>query len=89
MEKSIRFGLREVVPRAGGNTGIVTLHIYGAGFVEITKVFLIDKTGKKIDPVSVQHYKLDALKCVFDLQKKPVGIYDVVEFKGKEYKLEK
>lgn len=83
------YGLREVAPSKAGNTSDVTLFIYGAGFDSKTKVYLRDNNGAKIEPTRVQHYKLDALKCLFDLREKPLGLYDVVaEFNGKEYRLD-
>jgi len=83
------YGLRELSPQKAGNTGEVTMFLYGAGFDKNTKVTLIDKNGNKIIPQRIQHFKLDALKCYFDLRDKPIGTYDVVaELAGKEYKLE-
>lgn len=83
------YGLREISPQKAGNTGEVTMFLYGAGFDKNTKVTLIDKNGNNIIPQRIQHFKLDALKCYFDLRDKPIGTYTVVaEIAGKEYKLE-
>lgn len=82
------FGLREVTPSKAGNTGDATLFVYGAGFDSKTRVYLINKLGTRIEATRIQHYKLDALKCVFDLRGKQTGLYDVVaEFSDKEYRL--
>ncbi len=89
-KQALVYGLREIEPKSAGNTGEATLFIYGAGFDEKTKIYIQNKAGNKIEPKFVQHYKLDALKCVFDLRDKQIGVYDVIaEFKGNVYKLEK
>jgi len=67
-------------PNSGGNTGYVTLYIFGAGFKNTSIVKL--KTIGQADIVADTSYLTDAvgesMLAKFNLKNKNIGIYDVV-----------
>ncbi|MCC6752871.1 MAG: hypothetical protein IT266_02685 [Saprospiraceae bacterium] len=75
-------GIDRVFPSEGGNTGLVTINLYGGGF-DTSDVVLLRRSGQA-DLVAIRTI-LDAnraLSAVFDLQQQEVGICDVVVSNG-------
>lgn len=78
--------LSKAEPRFGGNSGNVTLYLFGAGFNNDCVVRL-HKTGTSdilADTVYITDITGESMLATFNLKNKPVGIYDVVvEIPGK------
>jgi PKD repeat protein len=83
-------GLAAVYPNTGGNTGDVTLTVYGGGLDSLS-IILLEQDGM---PILLQdtviQIQRDAIKGRLDLRNSTIGIYDlVVETKtGNRYILE-
>ncbi len=74
-------GLREVVANRAGNTGDVSLLVYGGGFDRDASVWLEGPETIHADTSYVE--RLDAVYGRFDLRGKSLGLYDVVvQFPG-------
>ncbi|MBM2815413.1 MAG: hypothetical protein HW421_2175 [Ignavibacteria bacterium] len=70
-------GLREVIANKGGNTGYVTVYLYGGGFRDTAKVWLEKNNTKYLDAELVRLSRLDALEARFNLFGKETGVYDI------------
>jgi hypothetical protein len=66
-------------PRFGGNTGQLTMYIFGAGFKNSSTLSLkAGTTVIKADSTWVTDGIGESLQAKFNLKNKPLGIYDVV-----------
>ncbi len=67
-------------PRFGGNTGQLTMYLFGAGFKSNSYVLLTaaGKNDIKSDTTWITDAIGESMQARFDLKNKPVGIYDVV-----------
>lgn len=72
--------LETAEPRKGGNSGQITMYLFGAGFKSTSKVIL--RSASLGDIVAEDTWLTDgfgeSMTARFDLQNKPLGIYDVV-----------
>lgn len=72
--------LTKAEPRLGGNTGNVTMYLFGAGFTNQCVVKL-RKTGYAdivADTVYITDITGESMLATFKLNGKPIGLYDVV-----------
>ncbi len=67
-------------PKFGGNTGQLTMYLFGAGFKSNSTVKLLLKGQADIlaDTTYVTDGLGEAMLAKFDLKNKPLGIYDVI-----------
>ncbi len=75
-------GLQTYSPNKGGNSGKVTIILYGVGFTDSTVVKLLDSTQsmvKEIEPDTLYWYSSqpNIIKAVFNLNNKPLGVWDL------------
>ncbi|NJK82498.1 MAG: T9SS type A sorting domain-containing protein [Saprospiraceae bacterium] len=69
-------GLRDVVPKRGGNAGRVTLNIYGAGFINGSQA-KIKRNALEIQPDTLLIIDSGHIKAIYNLNEQPLGLYDV------------
>jgi PKD repeat protein len=69
-------GIRDFAPYKGGNTGDVTVHVYGGGFKANSNCWL-EKDGEKIHADTTMFVEPGVLKAGFDLRDKELGVYDL------------
>lgn len=73
-------GLTSISTNRGGNSGVITANIIGAGF---TSVYL-SKGGSRIDGINLSSYQDGAAQVQFNLDQQSIGAWDVVaEFADK------
>jgi hypothetical protein len=75
-------GLQSYNPTKGGNSGKVTMLLYGIGFSDSTIVKLLDSTQSTIKEISPDNISWNStnpnvLKAIFNLNNKPVGLWDI------------
>ncbi len=70
-------GLKSIFTDRGGNTGLVTADITGAGFNTDTKIFL-NKGGQRIQGFNLDVQNDGLITATFDLDKQAIGSYDVI-----------
>ncbi|MGB4849400.1 MAG: LamG-like jellyroll fold domain-containing protein, partial [Saprospiraceae bacterium] len=71
-------GIARVFPTIGGNTGGITLNIFGGGFTSISKAFLRKAGQTEIEAIKNIFDPAGSVTSVFDLKDKTIGDWDVV-----------
>jgi PKD repeat protein len=70
-------GIKQIVDNSGGNSGDVTIDIYGGGFTEESEVRLTRTGSQDILPDTVMYLKKGVLQARFDLRGAPTGAWNV------------
>jgi PKD repeat protein len=75
-------GLQTYSPLKGGNSGKVTMLLYGVGFTDSTVVKLLDSTQPTIKEIIPEELiwnsnNRNVLKAIFNLNNKPIGVWDI------------
>jgi PKD repeat protein len=71
-------GIDHVFPTSGGNTGGITLNIFGGGFASNSKAFLRKAGQTEIEAIKNIYDAGGSVTSVFDLKDKSIGDWDVV-----------
>ncbi len=69
-------GIRDFTPHVGGNSGDVTISIFGGGFREDSKIW-IEKNGIIYNPDTTMLVERGVLRGMFNLRGIPAGVFDV------------
>lgn len=79
------YGISEIKPQKGGNSGEVTITVLGGGLSKDANIKLQHKDYPSLEASSVYFYERGALRATFDLRNAALELYDiVVENPGKE-----
>ena len=70
-------GIKQIMDNSGGNTGDVTIHIYGGGFTRESDVRLTRTASQDILPDTAMYLEKGVLQVRFDLRGAPTGAWDV------------
>jgi hypothetical protein len=70
-------GIKQIMDDSGGNTGDVTIDIYGGGFTEESEVRLTRTGSQDILPDTVMYLKKGVLQTRFDLRGATTGDWNV------------
>ncbi|MBK9734726.1 MAG: T9SS type A sorting domain-containing protein [Saprospiraceae bacterium] len=71
-------GLARVLPNSGGNTGEVTIQVFGGGLDTFYKVYLVQNNQIKVSSNDVGFGGKGTILAFYDLHNIPVGTYDVL-----------